>query len=146
LPAFICASEGLGSGAPHPPVAFIKGLTIVRSAGYDRLAIEFAGGLPAGGIELRTQTGTTFRSAPSGQSVTLAGRNGILVIVQGADVHTSYRGPTDLAADNPALIEVRVVEDFEGVVQLGLGVNGPACYRAFFMQDPARLMIDVKAA
>jgi hypothetical protein len=39
-----------------------------------------------------------------------------------------------------------VVQDFEGVVQLGLGVNGASCYRAFFLQDPARLLIDVKAA
>jgi hypothetical protein len=146
LPAFVCASEGIGSGTPNPPVALIKGVNTVASTGYDRLAIEFGGGLPAGGIELRTQKGATFTSEPSGQPVTLAGLNGILVVIQGADMHTSFHGPTDLVTDHPVLREVRVVQDFEGVVQLGLGVNGASCYRAFFLQDPARLLIDVKAA
>ena len=127
-------------------MALIKGLSTVASTGYDRLAIEFGGGLPAGGIELRTQKGTTFTSEPSGQPVTLAGLNGILVVIQGADVHTSYHGPTDLVTDDQVLREVRVVQDFEGVVHLALGVNGASCYRAFFLQDPPRLLIDVKAA
>ena len=42
--------------------------------------------------------------------------------------------------------EVKRIEDFEGVVQLGLGVNGPACYRVSFLTNPSRLVIDVQAA
>jgi hypothetical protein len=41
------------------------------------------------------------------------------------------------------LAEVRSVQDFEGVVQLGLGVQGSGCYRAFFITNPARLVVDI---
>ena len=43
-------------------------------------------------------------------------------------------------------IEVKRLEDFEGVVQLGLGVNGSGCYRAFFLTNPDRLVIDLQGA
>jgi len=44
------------------------------------------------------------------------------------------------------LVEVRSVEDFEGTVQLALGINGSVCYRAFILTNPTRLVIDVQAA
>ena len=143
LPPFVCASSGL-SATPAPAVAFINDLRTGTHQGYDRLTIEFKNGQP-GTVELRTQSGTSFTQAPSGQSVTLAGKNGILVIVHGADLHTSYSGSTDLKTGYATLVEVRRVEDFEGVVQLGLGVSGAACYRAFFLTNPDRLVIDIKA-
>ena len=33
-----------------------------------------------------------------------------------------------------------------GVVQLGLGVSGATCYRAFTLNNPSRLVIDIQAA
>jgi len=77
--------------------------------------------------------------------VTLAGKNGILVVIHGADAHTSYSGPRDLKTNYPRLVETRITEDFEGVVQLGLGINGPACYRVSVLTNPTRLVIDVQA-
>lgn len=113
--------------------------------GYDRLTLEFKNGQPAS-IELRPQSGTTFTQGASGQQVTLAGTNGILVIIHGADLHTNYSGPTDIKTGYKALVEVRQVEDFEGVVQLALGINGPTCYRAFILTNPDRLVVDIQAA
>jgi hypothetical protein len=78
--------------------------------------------------------------------MTLKGTNGLLVVIHGSDLHTSYSGSTDILTGYPALAEVRRVEDFEGVVQLGLGINGPACYRAFVLTNPMRLVIDVQSA
>ena len=74
-----------------------------------------------------------------------AGKNGILVTVHGADQHTSYTGSTDIKTGYATLVEVRRVQDFEGVVQLGLGISGPACYRAFILTNPAWLVIDLQA-
>ncbi len=91
------------------------------------------------------QTGTTFTTSPKGDKVTLLGKNGILVIIRGADLHTSYSGSTDIKTGSAVLVEVRQVEDFEGVVQLALGVSGATCYRASTMTNPDRLVIDVKA-
>jgi hypothetical protein len=141
---FVCTSGSIGGGSQPPLSAFIDALRSGTHPGYDRLTVEFQNGPPVN-VDLRIQTGTTFTNSPRGDQVTLAGSNGILVVIQGADLHTSYSGPTDLKTGYTALVEVRQVEDFEGTVQLALGVSGAACYRAFFLANPVRLVIDVQA-
>ncbi len=75
---------------------------------------------------------------------TLKGDHGILITIHGADLHTAYSGATDIVTGGPTIAEVRRVQDFEGVVQLGLGVNGAGCYSASWMNGPDRLVIDVQ--
>jgi hypothetical protein len=144
LPAFLCAGGSAVGTSPAPAVAFIDAVRTGTHPGYDRLTIEFQNG-PAGSVELQTQSGTKFTNSPKGEQVTLAGKNGILVIIHGSDLHTSYRGSTDIKTGYTALVEVRQVEDFEGVVQLALGVSGATCYRAFTLTNPDRLVIDIQA-
>ena len=146
LPAFTCTTSGLSTSPPQPQVAYISDLRTGAHSGYDRLTITFSNGMPSGHIDLRAQSGTTFTASPSGMQMTLKGSNGLLVIIHASDLHTSYNGPIDIVAGYSTLLEVRRVEDFEGVVQLGLGINGPACYRAFLLTDPDRLVIDIQAA
>ena len=145
LPPFVCTTSVPITSAQAPAVAFIDALRTGTHAGYDRLTVEFNNGQPAG-IELRPQSGTSFTQGASGQAVTLAGANGILVVIHGADLHTSYSGSTDIKTGYATLVEVRQVEDFEGVVQLGLGVSGHTCYRAFVLTNPKRLVVDIQAA
>lgn len=145
LPPFVCRSEGMGSGTTGRPVALVRAMGTAAQGGYDRLVMEFGGGLPTGNIEVRSQSGTAFTSSPSGKPINLAGTNSILLVIHGADLHTSYHGPSDLVTRLATLKEVRVVEDFEGVVQLGLGLDGPACYRAILANNPDRLVIDVQS-
>jgi len=145
LPPFVCASTAPITSAQAPAAAFIDDLRTGTHPGYDRLTVQFQNGLPAS-IELRPQSGATFTNSPKGDQVTLMGKNGILVILHGADVHTSYSGSTDIKTGYATLVEVRRMEDFEGVVQLGLGVSGAACYRAFVLTNPARLVIDIQAS
>jgi hypothetical protein len=144
LPPFVCASSAPINSAQAPAVAFIDALRTGTHPGYDRLTVEFNNGQPAS-IELRPQTGASFTQGASGQTITLAGKNGILVLIHGADLHTSYSGSTDLKTGYATLVEVRQVEDFEGVVQLGLGVSNATCYRAFILTNPTRLVIDIQA-
>jgi hypothetical protein len=144
LPPFVCAAAAPITSAQAPAVAFIDRVQTGAHAGYDRLTIEFNNGQPAS-IELRPQSGTSFTQGASGQTVTLAGSNGILVVIHGADLHTSYNGSTDIKTGYTALVEVRQVEDFEGVVQLGLGLSNATCYRAFILTNPTRLVIDIQA-
>jgi dolichol-phosphate mannosyltransferase len=54
-------------------------------------------------------------------------------------------GSTDIKTGYATLVEVRQVEAFEGVVQLGLGVDGAMYYRAFVLTNPTRLVIDIQA-
>jgi hypothetical protein len=144
---FVCTSSSISPSGSHPAVAFIDAVRTGAHAGYDRVTIEFQNGAP-GSLELATQTGTRFTLSPSGQTVQLAGQNGILITIRGADLHTAYSGPIDIVTHytgKTALVEVRRVQDFEGVVQLALGVNGSACYEVTLLTNPARIVIDVPA-
>jgi hypothetical protein len=143
--AFTCVPSTFvehASNASPPPVVFVSALRAGTHTGYDRLTIEFGNGVPSS-VEVRSIRGTQFTLSPSGMEVTLKGSNGVLITIRGADLHTSYTGSTDIVTGYTTLAEARRVQDFEGVVQLGLGVNGSGCYRAFFLANPSRLVVDV---
>jgi len=145
LPAYVCTAQDFAAQQTSSAVAYVSAIRTGADASYDRITIEFANGVP-GDVQVSAPGGTTFTLSPSGQSATLQGDHGILITIHGADLHTSYSGSTDILTGYRTLVEVRRVEDFEGVVQLGLGVKGTGCYRAFFMTNPDRLVIDVESA
>jgi len=58
------------------------------------------------------------------------GKNGILVVIHGADRHTSYSGPTDVTTGY-ATSSRSALEISTGVVQFGLGVSRCHLHRAF---------------
>jgi hypothetical protein len=145
LPAFMCAASDLNTGGSQP-VAFVSDMRTGSHQGYDRVVLTFSNGLPPGGIHLAPQAGTKFTASPSGQQLVLKGNNGILVVIHGSDLHTSYNGSIDIVTGYATMVEVRRVEDYEGVVQLGIGINGAACYRAFLLDAPTRLVIDIQSA
>jgi hypothetical protein len=141
--AFTCSATNLTANG-SPATSFVDALRTGSHVGYDRVTVEFKNGLP-GSISIRPQASTSFNQSPSGQTMTLAGKHGILVIIRGADAHTAYSGVRDIRTSYPSLAEVRVLEDFEGQVSLGLGVKQTACYRVSVLANPARLVIDVKS-
>jgi hypothetical protein len=148
LPAFSCNSSTGFVAKPttpvSPPVAYVDMMRAGTHAGYDRLTIEFQNGIPAS-VDISPQSSAVFTRSPSGQPVALAGSAGILITLHGADEHTAYSGSTDLKTGYPeGLVEAGQVQDFEGTVQLGLGLSKPACYRGFFLTSPFRLVIDVQ--
>jgi hypothetical protein len=150
LPPFTCSQQDVGfkeaSPPPtQPPVAFITAMRTGTHGTYDRVTIEFGNGLPHD-VQVSGPGATTFTASPSGMSVTVKGQHGLLVVAHGADLHSSYSGSVDIVTSYGTLVEVRRIEDFEGVVQLALGVNGSGCYRAFWLTNPYRLVIDVQAA
>jgi hypothetical protein len=141
---FVCTSSKL-SVASAPPVANINAVRTGTHAGYDRLVIQFAGKQP-GNIELRPQATASFSGAPSGAPTVAAGAHGIKVLINVADMHTYYSGARSLKTNYIGLRETRVIEDFEGYVALGLGVNGSNCYRAFVLTNPTRLVVDIQTS
>jgi hypothetical protein len=143
LPAFVCAGPVSLAGANTPTVAFVDAVRTGTHAGYDRVTIEFNNGEPAN-VDMSPHDGTTFTQGASGQQVTVQGTTGLLVIIHGADEHTAYSGPTDIKPGYSALVELRQTEDFEGTVQWGFGLAKTACYRAFFLTSPARVVIDIQ--
>ncbi len=143
LPPFVCDSSTSIVSQNAALSAYIDAVRTGTHTGYDRITIEFQNGQP-GSVELRPQSSSTFTNSPRGDNVTLAGSAGLLVVIQGADEHTAYSGSTDFKTNYPVLLEARQMEDFEGVVQWGLGLSKSACYRAFFLANPGRLVIDIQ--
>jgi hypothetical protein len=145
--AYICTADTLPQMSPKAnPIAYVDDVRLGPhdSAGYERITIQFANGFPTNFVELTPRSGTSFNETASSQTIKLKGSNGILVRIQTADMHTSYTGRTDFVTGYGTLAEARVLEDFEGAINVGLGINGPACYHAYYLADPARLVIDVQ--
>jgi hypothetical protein len=141
---FICSASKI-SFASAPAMANVNAVRTGTHAGYDRLVVQFAGRQP-GSIEIKPQATASFMGAPSGQATRVAGTLGVKVLLNVADMHTSYAGARDLKTGYVGLREARVIEDFEGYVALGLGVNGGNCYRAFVLQNPTRLVVDIQTS
>ncbi len=140
LPAFQCAAQ-TGGGSTGGTVTAVRA---GAQSGYDRFVIELSGGV--GQYEVRPQASATFTQDPSGAPVTLAGSAGLTVTLHGTSSHGTYSGPTDLNPAGTATVrEARQLGDFEGVVTWGLGVSHPACFRAFTLGGPSRLVVDVRA-
>jgi len=141
---FACGASKL-SVATAPAMANISAVRTGTHAGYDRLVLQFSGQQP-GNIEIKPQSTATFTGAPSGAPTRVAGALGVKVLLNVADMHTAYSGARVLQTNYAGLRETRVIEDFEGYVALGLGVNGSNCYRAFVLQNPTRLVVDIQTS
>lgn len=140
---FVCASSTSFTGQQPPPSAYVDAVRTGTHTGYDRLTIEFQNGQPQS-IQLQPQANTAFTRDGIGDTVNLAGNDGLLVTIFSGDAHTAYSGPSDIKPGYTGLLEVRLVGDFEGYVHIGLGLAKPACYRAVIMTNPARLVIDIQ--
>ena len=139
LPAgFTCADA---SGGSEQAGSNVVGVRIGQHDGYDRLVIEFSGAIPSYKVQLRS--GTSFTESPRGQTVTLSGTNGVLVVVHPVFNWTSYSGPFAFKPDFPILREARQIENFEGYQQWALGIQGTPCLRVTTLASPSRLVVDV---
>jgi hypothetical protein len=139
LPAFVCANASGGAAG----TASVTAVRVGQNIGYDRFVLQFDSIVPS--YTVKRQSTPKF-SQPSGQSITLSGIAGVLVQVHVATEGTTYSGPTDFTqADFPVIKEARLIEDYEGYVAWGLGLGSPACFRAFVLSSPARLVVDFAA-
>jgi hypothetical protein len=141
LPAFQCAdASGAGTGGAITPVSDVR---VGAQQGFDRFVLQFGSAIPT--YTVKRQSNATFVNSPRGDQVTLAGTAGVLVTVRPID-WTSYRGATQFKPGYTYLKEARQVQNFEGVQQWGLGVQGTPCLRVFTLTSPMRLVVDVQAA
>ena len=139
---YVCGTVTTLQGSQPPQTAFIDAVRGGTHTGYDRITIEFSNGQPIS-VEVKPQDNATFTQGASGQTVQLQGSAGLLITIHGADGHTQFSGSTDFHVGG-GILEARRVQDFEGVVQWALGLSGPACYHAFWLTGPNRLVIDVQ--
>ena len=141
LPAFQCADQsGSASGGSITPVSDVR---VGAHDGYDRFVLQFGSAIP--NYTVSRQSSSTFMNSPRGDQVRLAGTAGVLVTVKPID-WTSYNGTTQLNPGFVYLKEARQVQNFEGVQQWGLGIQGTPCLRVFTLTSPQRLVVDVQSA
>ena len=144
IPGFKCADASAGTTGD----ANVTNARIAEQLGFDRFVLQFDSKVPA--YTVKRQAKPVFKIGGRGQPVTLNGTAGVLVQVHSATGSGTYNGPTDFShPDFLVLGEARLIEDFEGYVSWGLGLNRPACMRVFPIPAgdlPPRLVIDFTTA
>lgn len=118
-----------------------------RHDGYDRLVLDLGGsGEPSWRVEYVGEA----RGQASGELVVLDGNAVLRMDVQGVmypgeDGAADYEGP-DIIAPPPggAIREVVVDSVFEGTLEIFVGVAAETPFRAYLLQNPTRLVLDVQ--
>lgn len=118
---------------------------------YERWVLEFDGRGEAPGWSVTPHTAVTFTVDPSGEALAppLAGAASLEVRVgawyDGTPLgESAYAGPMTLTGAG-AIREARIISGFEGMTQIGLGLDRTRPFRVTWLDDPARLVVDVFA-
>ena len=121
-----CTSSGTASSSWTVPTASTPSILSATASG-DVLTLTFAQGTPA--FQVTPESSQTFYVGDGkGETVTMAGSAGAIIVLQGfrGDI-LNYGGPNDITSTGPMLLEVRHVNEFEGVVHWAVGLNKAGC-------------------
>jgi hypothetical protein len=140
LPSFTCGTQSSSGAAPTSTDARV-GTHPEGQPAYDRFTLVFEGSQVPGWTAI-PKSSSDFTLQPSGLPVHLAGTAGIRLDLK-APVPGYTGSKADFKTGFPQLAEVRLLQNFEGVVQWGLGLNHQSCKRIFTLSSPTRLVIDV---
>jgi hypothetical protein len=117
-----------------------------RNAGFDRLVLDFGDSpVPPYHIEY---VDSPVRACGSGEPVPVAGQGWLQVRLRASRAHDEAGNATvrdrQIVATTPVLREVEIICDFEGEVEVVLGVQTPNPYRVLVVPAPNRLIVDVR--
>ena len=127
-------------------------LTDVRAArheGFDRVVFEFAEALP--GYDIR-YVERPVREDGSGRVVAVKGASVLRVRMENAldadlsdpSAPRTYHGPNRFSPRTPEVEELVRVGGFEGVLTWVVGVRDQVDFRVFTLDEPARLVVDLR--
>jgi hypothetical protein len=151
LPPFECGWTNLGmetEGAGHAPL-LTQDIRVGTHDGYDRIVFEYEGGTPD--LQLDVAEPPYVRD-PSGEPMPVAGSRVYRITLMGAtkwDLSGDtavlvYEGPTNFEPGYPQLDQLVESGDIEATHSWYLGTRGADCMRAFTLDDPDRLVIDIQ--
>ena len=138
-PSQACAP--LTGGSPLGASRLVA-MRAAHNPGFDRLVFEFSGpSVP----EYRIELASSF-TAPSGQAVRVDG-NAFFSVRLGGQAHDdtgqkSYPQPDPFRVGLIVVREVKLVEDFEGVIRFGVGAERPVCPTVLTLLGPSRVVVD----
>lgn len=113
--------------------------------GFDRIVFEFDAGLPA---RHRVQYVDRLVADGSGLPIRVAGRAILRVVLSPAQAHTDDGRPTvprRRAFALPNVMTTVRAGDFEAVTTYGIGLAKRTPFEVTTLEDPSRLVIDVRA-
>ena len=135
--------QGRGSGRG---VTTLRAMRVGRNAGFDRLVLDF-GSDPAPSYDVEYVDGP-LRSCGSGNATPVAGRGWLRIRLRSARAHDGAGKATvtnrEISTTMPVLREVEMICDFEGQVEIVMGVQTPNPYRVLVEPTPNRLIVDVQ--
>lgn len=120
-------------------------LRIAQHGGYERMVFQFKERVPGYRVEYIDKP---VRNCGEGRVIAVAGESWLEVNLYPTNAHTEEGQPTlpmrerQLGLD--VMIEAKQTCDFEAVVTWVLGLSHPNAYRVLELQDPPRLVVDVK--
>jgi hypothetical protein len=120
--------------------ATITDVRVGSHPGYDRLVVEFSGGLPT--YKLVAQDPSTFVGPYSGLPISVAGSAGIHLFIYNMDFPASYQHGTNLKPDYSVLKQVVSMTVFEGQADIAIGLGHAVCPTVSTLSGPSRLVID----
>ncbi|HEX2168232.1 MAG TPA: hypothetical protein VHG09_13445, partial [Longimicrobiales bacterium] len=130
---------------PNARAALLREIRTARHNDFDRIVLDFgADAVPGYRI---SYIDSPVRQCGSGNPVPLAGDAWLSVTVQPANAHTEEGEPTvrerERAPRLPVLLELKLICDFEAMVEIVAGVESPEQYRSFVLKSPNRLVVDI---
>ena len=131
---------------PITGAALVREMRTARHPDFDRIVLDFgADAVPPYRISYIDRP---VRQCGSGDTVPFAGDAWLSIVVEPANAHTEQGAPTvtprERAPGLPSLLVVKLICDFEAVVEIVAGVRSPEQYRAFVLGSPNRLVVDIR--
>jgi hypothetical protein len=127
-------------------VATLLAVRTARHPDFDRMVFEFAGAeVPSYRLQYIDRP---VRQCGSGEVVPLAGDAWLSIQLEPAQAHTEEGAATVTERSRsprlPNLLELKLICDFEAVVEWVAAVDSPEAYRAVALASPARLVVDIR--
>jgi hypothetical protein len=124
----------------------LRDVRVGVNQGFDRVVLEFLGsGAPGYRVEYVDRP---VRQCGSGDPTPVAGDAWLSITLRGTQAHTDQGQATvqqrERRLQMPIVKELEFTCDFEGVVQIVLGVSTPNRYRVVELQNPTRLIVDIQ--
>lgn len=130
---------------PVTGAALLREMRTARHDDFDRVVLDF-GNDEVPGYRI-AYIDRPVRQCGSGHVVPLAGDAWLSIVVEPANAHTEAGEPTVRDRERrtalPSLLELKLICDFEALVEVVGGLGSPERYRAFVLENPGRLVIDI---